>query len=114
MGLDVNPEIETLLDKAGLVGLTGDVTSDADVRAALDAAVRRFGGLDVVVSNAGIFPPGQPIEQLEEGIWRQCLDVNLLSQRPLLRHSIPYLKRVLLCRCAARVRALRRDAGEGG
>jgi rhamnulose-1-phosphate aldolase/alcohol dehydrogenase len=41
-------------DAAGDLAVSGDVTSEADVRAAYDAAVREFGGVDIVVSNAGI------------------------------------------------------------
>ncbi len=38
---------------AGSLALTGDISNEADVRAAVDAAVARFGGLSIVVNNAG-------------------------------------------------------------
>ena len=45
--------------------VVGDVRSSAAVEAALDAAAARFGGLDVLVLNAGIFPPSTPIAELD-------------------------------------------------
>ncbi|MFK8183353.1 MAG: bifunctional aldolase/short-chain dehydrogenase [Phormidesmis sp.] len=92
VGMDLNPEISTILNKPGLVGIPGNVTDEAAVKEAIAAAIQHFGGLDILVSNAGIFPPGQTIEALEANIWEKSLDINLMSQRALLRHAIPFLR----------------------
>jgi 2-deoxy-D-gluconate 3-dehydrogenase len=56
--------------------VTADVRSAADVQRAVDAAVAEFGGLDVLVNNAGIFP-FQPVQQMAEADWDRVIDVNL-------------------------------------
>jgi NAD(P)-dependent dehydrogenase (short-subunit alcohol dehydrogenase family) len=57
-----------------------DVTDAADVDAMYDAAIERFGGLDVCFNNAGISPPDDDTI-LETGIdaWRRVQEVNLTS-----------------------------------
>jgi NAD(P)-dependent dehydrogenase (short-subunit alcohol dehydrogenase family) len=62
---------------------------------AIDSAVRetvsRFGGIDVVVSNAGIFTAGATIAEMDEEAWARSMDVNLSSAMLLLRASTPFL-----------------------
>ena len=69
-----------------------DVTSEADVRAMVDAAVARFGRLDILVNNAGI---GRfvPFEQLEPGEWDRIFAVNLRAAYLACRAAVPHLKR---------------------
>ncbi|WP_353259784.1 bifunctional aldolase/short-chain dehydrogenase [Prochlorothrix hollandica] len=95
LGVDLNAETPTILNKTGLVGLVGDVTDEGAIRGAIAATVRHFGGLDIVVSNAGIFPPGQTLEHLDADVWERSLAINLVSQRALLRYAIPFLKQGL-------------------
>ncbi len=57
------------------LGLGMDVTSEASVRAAVEAAVLAYGGLDVIVSNAGI-AHSAPVESLELGDWERSFAVN--------------------------------------
>ncbi|MGA1475739.1 MAG: SDR family NAD(P)-dependent oxidoreductase, partial [Prochlorothrix sp.] len=85
VGLDLNPETPEILNKQGLVGLVGSVTEADAVREAVATTVRLFGGLDILVSNAGIFPPGQTLETLDSEIWEKSLRINLLSQQSLLK-----------------------------
>jgi rhamnulose-1-phosphate aldolase/alcohol dehydrogenase len=64
VGFDLEP------DAAGEVSVTGDVTSEADVRAAFDAAVDAYGGVDIVVSNAGV-ASSAPIEETTLAEWER-------------------------------------------
>lgn len=92
VGLDLNPDTPKILQKQGLIGLVGSVTDSAAVQEAVATTVRLFGGLDILVSNAGIFPPGQTLETLDPDIWEKSLNINLLSQQALLKAAIPFLK----------------------
>lgn len=57
------------------VGLLMDVTDTASVVAAADLAVKRFGGIDIWVNNAGIFPSVR-VDEMTDALWDQVQDVN--------------------------------------
>ncbi|OMH27662.1 hypothetical protein BKD30_03190 [Tersicoccus phoenicis] len=63
-------------DPAALVVPT-DVTDEAEVAALFDAVVQRWGRVDLLVNNAGVFGPAVPPDRLELDAWRQVIDVNL-------------------------------------
>lgn len=67
-----------------------DVSSDSDVRAAVERAVSETGGLHVLFNNAGIFPDadGSPT-QTPLDVWQQVIDVNLKGVFLGCRHGIP-------------------------
>ncbi len=92
VALDIDPQINNLFLKPEIMGVKVDLTQSQKLQAAVDLAIRSFGGLDVVVSNAGIFPPGLYIENLEESSWNDSLAVNLSSHQSLLKCTIPFLK----------------------
>jgi rhamnose utilization protein RhaD (predicted bifunctional aldolase and dehydrogenase)/NAD(P)-dependent dehydrogenase (short-subunit alcohol dehydrogenase family) len=74
------------------VGVEGDARAPRVVRRAIETAVRRFGGLDIVVANAGVFFAGPTIETLADADWRRTMALNLDAQLVLLRESAPLLK----------------------
>jgi len=92
IGLDRNPEVRTLHQRPDFLGLECDVTSREAVAAALETAVRAFGGLDLLVLNAGIFPGATRVEALSDDAWRQVMNVNLDSNLLLLRECHPLLR----------------------
>jgi NAD(P)-dependent dehydrogenase (short-subunit alcohol dehydrogenase family) len=57
-------------------GITGDISRRKDVRSAVQRCVERFGGLDVLVANAGITSV-QPLLEIDDASWQRVLDVNL-------------------------------------
>ena len=69
-----------------------DVTDASSVRRAVDETVRQFGGLDILVSNAGAFPRSARIEEMDESLWQDALALNLTSHRRVLQACIPYLR----------------------
>jgi 3-oxoacyl-[acyl-carrier protein] reductase len=82
------------LAKLGAEGLAiaADVTS-ADAPANLvAAAVERFGGLDILVANAGGPPPGRALEVTDEQI-AAALNANLLTSARLVREAVPHMRR---------------------
>ncbi|GIF96681.1 SDR family NAD(P)-dependent oxidoreductase [Catellatospora citrea] len=86
--LDLKPE--GLPD--GIWGVQADITDDAQVKAAVDAVAERFGGLDVVVNNAGIGAVGDVTVNGDDE-WLRVLDVNVVGMVRLARHAIPHLRR---------------------
>ncbi len=90
--LDINPAITTAFTQKGILGQTCDVTNAAQLQAAIEATVRQFGGLDIVVCNAGMFPSSQTIETMDAKAWSRSLELNLTSHQQLLQLAIPYLK----------------------
>ena len=56
---------------------------------ALEAAVRAYGGLDMLVPNAGVFPKGCPIASLSMAEWRRVMAVNLDANLVLMREAYP-------------------------
>src|SRR5436190_682447 len=93
IGLDIDPAVTAWAGaRPDYLGLTCDITSAADVATALETAVRAYGGLDMLVLNAGIFPAGTPIEKLGLEEWRSVFSVNLDANLTLLRECYPLLK----------------------
>jgi rhamnose utilization protein RhaD (predicted bifunctional aldolase and dehydrogenase)/NAD(P)-dependent dehydrogenase (short-subunit alcohol dehydrogenase family) len=92
MALDINPATPELFKQPNIRGQLCDVTDSAALKAAVESAVRHFGGLDIIVCNAGMFPSSQLIEEMDSEAWSRSLDLNLTSHQRLMQHSIPYLK----------------------
>ena len=76
----------------GVLPLACDVTDGATVAAALLRGVCHFGGIDLLVSNAGNFPAGQTVESMQDTDWDRSLELNLSSHMRVLRACLPYLK----------------------
>ena len=76
----------------GISGDPADVSDPADVERVVAAAADRFGGLDVLVSNAGVAGPAAPVEEMDLEGWRRTLDVNLTGAFLSVRAAVPLLK----------------------
>lgn len=81
-------EIETRDGEASYV--VGDMTNESDVSAAVDAVVRRHGGLDVAFNNAGIMVQG-PLAGLDQATWDKALSVATMTWLSM-KHEIAYLR----------------------
>jgi rhamnose utilization protein RhaD (predicted bifunctional aldolase and dehydrogenase)/NAD(P)-dependent dehydrogenase (short-subunit alcohol dehydrogenase family) len=92
VGLDLNPSITSTFKRRDYLGIVCDLTDEASLRTALAQAVTAFGGVDMLVLNAGIFPPGAPIATLPTENWRRVLGINLDASFVLLREAHPFLK----------------------
>ncbi|GAA1363010.1 SDR family NAD(P)-dependent oxidoreductase [Streptomyces beijiangensis] len=75
----------------GVLALTADVTDDAAVREAVDAAAAEFGALHTVVSNAGIGAIGTVADNADDE-WRRVMDINVLGMVRTARHALPHLR----------------------
>ena len=92
VGLDVEPKIETLLARPDFLGIRCDVTAEEEVRRAVAAAVEAFGGVDLLILNAGIFPASRRIADLPLAEWDRVMRVNLDANLLLLRLCHPLLR----------------------
>jgi NAD(P)-dependent dehydrogenase (short-subunit alcohol dehydrogenase family) len=92
VGLDINPAIEQLYARPDFLGVRCDVTSEEQIIDALERTARAFGGLDMLILNAGIFPPSRRIEAMPTAEWRKTMTINLDANLILMRESHPLLK----------------------
>lgn len=92
VALDINPKVESLFNKKDILGLTCDVTKKDNLVNAVERCVREFGGIDILINNAGIFPPSMSIEDMDDNTWQKSLHINLTSHQQLLTLATPYLK----------------------
>ena len=92
VGLDINPDIETLYTRQDFLGLVCDVSDESAIKDVIETAVQHFGGLDMLVLNAGIFPKSMRIDEMDLALWQKTLDINLTANLVLMRESEPYLK----------------------
>ena len=90
-------------------GLAADVTDEAQVAAAFDAAVQQLGGIDIVVANAGILISG-PICDFEVAAWRKVIEVNLVGYMVVAKHAA----RVMIPRGGGAIVQINSKSGKTG
>jgi len=83
------------LKKQGLAvtGLTCHVGSKEDRKKLLDLVAEKFGGLDILVSNAGINPAYGPILETKEELWDKIFEVNVKASFLLCREAVPLMEK---------------------
>ena len=86
------PLIKTLNSHKNYLGLVCDLTDEAAVEQSLDDGVFYFGGIDMIVLNAGIFPEGKKVSDLSSKEWNKVFSINLDANFNLLRGVYPLLK----------------------
>ena len=89
IGVDLNAS--QMSDNSALLELTADVTDRESLATAIDAGVRQFGGVDIVVAAAGIFGTTSEIADLVPDDWETTLSVNLTGVSNVLHVTHPYL-----------------------
>ncbi len=92
VGIDLNPAIVSLYPRADFLGIQCDVASEEQLQNALARSADAFGGVDMLVLNAGIFPGGCRIDSLGTDQWRKVMQVNLDANFVLMREAHPFLK----------------------
>lgn len=92
IGADLNSSIETLYQRPDFLGIQCDLTDENAVVRLLDRATNAFGGLDMLVLNAGVFPAGCRIDQLKTEEWQRVMRINLDTNLVIMRECHPLLK----------------------
>jgi NAD(P)-dependent dehydrogenase (short-subunit alcohol dehydrogenase family) len=101
---------------SGVPGITGsmaDASFPADVDGVFEDVRGALGGLDVLISNAGIAGPIGPIEAIDGGFWERTIAVNLNSQFYFARRAVPLLKQSLAGPCLIATGSTAGSAGLG-
>ena len=75
-----------------VVGVACDVRDAASVQRAIETVVARFGGLDVIVNNAGV-GVGVPIAEMPHDEWDRIIGTNLTGVFNCCKAAIPHLRR---------------------
>jgi NAD(P)-dependent dehydrogenase (short-subunit alcohol dehydrogenase family) len=88
--------IKPVTEEAGRKGaevfaVAADVSDADDVQKLVDAAVERFGRIDVLVNNAGVLGPRVAIEEFPEDEWRKVIDANLTGPYLVAKAAIPHM-----------------------
>ena len=73
------------------LALPGSVTNEADVRLAVEATLRSFGRIDVLVNNAGNLFYAGPLHETTDQVWNDTIDLFLTSVFRFSRAVIPHL-----------------------
>ncbi len=95
--LRATSEAEKLVAECGATvchAVQADLTGTANAEPLVKATVDRFGSLDVLVVNHGIWPSNDtPIDQMSDDQWRNTVAINLDSAFALTKHAVAQMKR---------------------
>jgi len=92
-GVDKNPAVTSMFNRPDSLGLCCDLTDAQAIERAVAETVRAFGGIDIAVLNAGIFPHTAKLDVLGLDAWRSVMSINADANLLLMRSLHPYLKR---------------------
>jgi rhamnose utilization protein RhaD (predicted bifunctional aldolase and dehydrogenase)/NAD(P)-dependent dehydrogenase (short-subunit alcohol dehydrogenase family) len=92
IGIDLNPSDNARRDSPDYLGIRANVADPEALATAIHRGVERFGGVDIVVPSAGIFPPSLPLGQLDSTAWRYTMAVNTDAVAELFSQVHPLLK----------------------
>jgi NAD(P)-dependent dehydrogenase (short-subunit alcohol dehydrogenase family) len=82
------PPAEATALPGDFIFLEADVTDEESVRTAIEATVRTFGRLDIVVANAGVVPPWSQTAELDLAQWDQVMAINARGVLATIKHAI--------------------------
>ncbi|MFP6794765.1 MAG: glucose 1-dehydrogenase [Pseudomonadales bacterium] len=89
---DINPEGEAVAKRLGAEFLIQDVSAERSWIDTIDEVVSRFGRLDVLVNNAGIFS-NSPVDETRLEDWQRVMDVNLTGVFLGCKHAVRAMKK---------------------
>lgn len=84
-------QLETIAGAGAVLAVRADVRQHEDVDRAFAAAAQRFGGLDIVVNNAGV-GVFRPVAEMTIDEWHQVIDTNVSGVFHGCRAAVPHLR----------------------
>jgi rhamnose utilization protein RhaD (predicted bifunctional aldolase and dehydrogenase)/NAD(P)-dependent dehydrogenase (short-subunit alcohol dehydrogenase family) len=91
-GLDIQDASSRYGGNPAFLGLGCDVSKENEVRWALEKCAQLYGGIDMLILAAGVFPPSSSLDALSLSEWRRVFEVNTDANLLLLRLAFPFLK----------------------
>ena len=91
--LDIDKSITTTFPQAQVLGIRCDVTDMKLLKESISKTIVHFGGIDMIVMNAGIFPKSSMIADMQGDLWDKSIDINMTSHQRLLQLCVPYLEK---------------------
>jgi 3-oxoacyl-[acyl-carrier protein] reductase len=73
------------------IAISGDLTKEEDAKAMVEKTVEAFGGLDILINNAGSLVARKMLSEMEAEFWHKVMDINLTSMMFVTRAAAPYL-----------------------
>jgi NAD(P)-dependent dehydrogenase (short-subunit alcohol dehydrogenase family) len=92
IALDINPNLPTIFNRPDVCNIVCDISNEHALIDAVDTGVKAFGGIDMLVLNAGIFPKSRNINAMPSAEWRQTMAINLDANVVLMRECHGMLK----------------------
>ena len=75
-----------------VIAVRSEVSTMSGGKKLIDAALKRFGSIDILVPNAGIWPAEPlPIEKMGERDWDEMMAINLKGTYTVIRHAVPHM-----------------------
>ncbi len=89
----VNAAADAIRTETGcpVLAVAADVTQAADIEQLIERVIEEFGGLDILVTNAG-GPPSAAFEEIGDELWMEAINLNLMSTVRLIRSALPHLR----------------------
>jgi len=73
--------------------IAADIRNEKEIQNVIEETIKKFGKLDILINNAGIFPRIKQLHEISEIEWNEVLDVNLTGQFRFTKFAIPYLQK---------------------
>ena len=85
---------QKISDETGtqVIGLAGDVSDAGAANRLVEQTVQAFGGLDILITNAG-GPPAGPFETINEETWQKAVDISFMVHVRLMQAALPHLRK---------------------
>ena len=73
------------------IAISGDLTNESDAISVVEKTIEIFGGLDILINNAGSLVARKMLSEMETEFWNKVMDINLTSMMFVTRAASPYL-----------------------